>query len=470
MEFKTKPFDHQLQTLEKIKDKDYFALFWEMGTGKTKEAVDFLRYKCYQKKQVLRTLIVCPKIATYNWKKEIEMHSSLVKQAEILVGTKSKRLKLLNNRSKNIFIINFEGTVTLHKELLQKWDLIIVDESQRIKNFKAKQSKSLVQIGSLSNYRLILSGTPILNTPMDIFNQYLFLDHGATFGTNFFSFRNEYFNRIDIQLGKDGARFPKFVLFEHKKEQLHRKIMGIADVRKKCDCLDLPEKIYQTIKLEMGVEQQKAYKEMLKDLITIYKENPEFTMIASTAAVKLMRLRQISSGFMKIEETKEEIAFSENPKLEAIKEILEDITINHKVIIWACFIKDIEMLQKELSKYNPVAIYGGTKDKQIELTKFTNDKTCRVIICEPRSSSLAINLVQASYAIYYSQGFELEFRAQSEDRCHRSGSEIHDKITYIDLEFPSSIDCVISKALKSKSDMKDSLIKIIEETISEEDI
>jgi SNF2 family DNA or RNA helicase len=465
MEFKTKPFNHQLEVFNMIKDFDYFALFWEMGTGKTKEAIDVLRYKCYLEKRVQRVLVVCPKIATHNWQNEFMVHSAMVEHVEILEGTKKQRIEKLRNKTKSIFIINFEGVVTIYKELLQKWDMIIIDESQRIKNYKANQSKAVVQLGTLARFRLILSGTPILNSPIDVFNQYLFLDHGKTFGTNFFAFRNYFFNRTDIQMGPNRS-FPKFSIRNELFNEMHRKIMGIADNRKKKECLDLPDKVYQTLELEMTKEQAKAYEDMRKDLITIYKEDPEQVMIAGTAATKIIRLRQISSGYMKLDETDQEVRLDKNPKMLAVKELLEDLTQEHKIIIWACFRNNIKLLQKELEKYNPAVIYGDTKDKYGEQDKFKEDGTCRVMIANPQSAGLAINLVEADYAIYFSQGFDLEHRAQSEDRCHRSGSERHDKITYIDFIFPKSIDGIILNALKSKKKMAGSLIKsVVEELI-----
>jgi len=464
MEFKTKPFEHQLEVFENIKDLEYFALFWEMGTGKTKEAIDFLRYKCYKENKVLKTLVICPKIATYNWLNEFKIHSAIHNYADVLEGSKKQRLEILHNKNKKIFIINFEGIVTVYKELLQRWDLIIVDESQRIKNYKAQQSRAVVQLSTMSRFRLILSGTPILNSPIDIFNQYLFLDHGKTFGTNFFSFRNYFFSRTDIKIG-NGRSFPKFSLKKWLFDEVHRKIMSIADNKMKKDCLDLPDKVYQVLNLEMTAEQIKAYDDMKKDLITLYKESMDFAMVASTAATKIIRLRQISSGYLKMDETGEEIPLAKNPKLLVVKELLEDLSIKHKVIIWCCFRHDIFMLTKELSKYNPAVIFGDTKDRYGQQTKFDKDDSCRVMIANPQSAGLAINLVVADYAIYFSQGFDLEHRAQSEDRCHRSGSEIHDKITYIDLVFPKTVDEVILNALRSKKKMAGSLIKIVEELI-----
>jgi SNF2 family DNA or RNA helicase len=182
-----------------------------------------------------------------------------------------------------------------------------------------------------------------------------------------------------------------------------------------------------------------------------------------------MRLRQISSGFAKIEGKDSLAVFSENPKMDALEDILEEITINNKCIIWCAFRHDVEAIRYKFTKYNPAIIYGGTdaNEKYDQQNKFRKDNTCRIMVAHPKSAGLAINLVEASYAIYYSQGFELENRLQSEDRCHRPGSQVHDKITYIDLVYKNSVDVSILKALKSKKDIGSDILSQVKLILEE---
>jgi len=456
----TEPYKHQAEALELYKDRDSLALFWEMGTGKTKATIDLMRYKSYGLGHPCRALVVAPNIALQNWVNEIEMHSKL--KGIVLQGTKAKRLRNLANEDFSIKVINYEGLKTIQKELsATPFDCLVIDESQRVKNSKAIRTRILTHMSKKIDIRYLLSGTPVLNNSLDIFSQYLILDRGEIFGSSFYAFRNKYFE--DKNAGRAGTRyyFPNFAPKPDTTKLLNKLIMQKADRRKKEECLDLPPKVYQTLQIPMEPEQQKAYNEMKKELITFFQEHP---VTASTAVVKLVRLNQIASGYVGSENAGE-IAFKRNPKIEALKEILADIAQDHKVIIWAIFRNNIKALEKALQEYNPSVIYGDTKDKVAEQDKFRKDPTCRICIANPQSAGLAINLVEADYTIYFSHSFNLEHRLQSEDRNHRGGSEIHEKITYIDLVSAGSVDEVILKALKSKENLAKTIIERLPEIL-----
>lgn len=467
--FKTEPYEHQAQGFQLIKDEDSFALFMEQGTGKSKLVIDLLRYVFFKEKKVLKTLVVCPKIAVENWLNEFEIHSNSGDYAVVVKGTKARREKTLARRDCQIFIINFDSVPYTEAELLEKgFQCIIIDESQRIKAHKGKQARSLLRIANScrisieANFRsYLLSGTPMLNSPLDLFMQFLVLDGGKTFGTNFFAYRNTYF--VDKNAGMPKSLYyPDFVLQKGALEVIRGKLDQRTYVRKKAECLDLPDKVYQRVYLEMDKGQARAYEEMVKINLTFFEENP---VIAGTALTKLIRLNQITSGFVKTDDegtTAKIIPFKTNPKLNAVKEMLVDLTVENKVIIWAVFRQDIFTLIKELKEYNPAVIFGDTKDKFGEQNKFKTDTTCRIMIANPQSAGLAINLIEASYAIYFSQGYSLEHRLQSEDRCHRIGSQIHDKITYIDLLFKGSVDEVVVDSLLAKKNLANQLIRVID--------
>lgn len=467
MQFKTKNYIHQQEIFDKIKDLPYHALFLEMGTGKTKIAIDLLRYRCYEQKKVVSCLIICPKIAMLNWVDEFKIHSSIVEHVQVLTGSGTVKYTKLTNTNKEIFIINFESITSVYKLLYRKWEVMIIDESHRIKNIKAKSTMAILALSTKANYKYILSGTPILNNPMDIFSQFKFLDGGRTFGNSFMSFKTGYFIdenlAIQAKLAAGNKRyFPRYILNPLLEAAFKAKVRSISSSVKKEDCLDLPPKVYNMIKLEMSPKQRKMYDEMKEHLIAML-EATDFATVASTAAVKLMRLRQISSGFVSIDGENTIALFEDNPKLEATLEVLEEVTSTDKCIIWCCFRANIEMLRDKLAKYNPAVIYGGTdaNAKYREQVKFKSDDSCRVMIAHPRSAGLAINLVNAKYVIYYSQGYELEYRKQSEDRNHRPGSEIHDKIVYTDLAYTNSIDTIISAALRKKDNIGSDIIRQI---------
>ena len=469
--FKTAPFKHQLDNINRFRDAKYAAIFWDMGLGKTKFAIDFLRLKCYQNKRKLSCLIIAPVATLPGWKKELGLHSALIEDAEYLTGSKAQKIKKLKLKSK-IYIVNYESLKSLWQYLAVPWDMLIIDESHKIKGTDTQRSKLVVQLSGLATYRILLSGTPILNNPMDIFNQYLALDRGATFGDNFFHFRNIYFEDVNARwkMKYPEKYFPKFEPIKGVYDMLITKIRGNASIiQDKNECLDLPPAIYTTMELEMTKEMEKAYYDMAELMIAEIDAKtaegwPEAT-VASTAVTKLIRLRQITSGFMVSDNDGKKIRLKSNPKLDAIKEFMETIGSEDKVVIWACFHEDIDMLVEDLSRYGVAQIHGRVSNKQEELKKFRDNKKCRVCVGHPKSGGTGINeLVGAKFMIYYSQDYSLESRLQSEARVHRKGSEIHDKITYVDLVYKETIDGVIIDNLKNKKDMSaEILVKTIKE-------
>lgn len=454
MQFKTRPMQHQLELFNKEKDSDYIGVFWEMGTGKTKFAIDWLRYKFYINKTVLSTLIIVPKIGVLNWKDEFDKHSSSSSFVYPLLGSGTKRVKLLDTAPKEaIFVTNYEMIRTLLPAFMaRQFVAIIVDESHRIKNPHSKTTKAILELSQYCKYRLALSGTPIPNNALDIWSQAMFLDKGETFGISFYGFRNKYFENKNA--GNPFAKYPKYDLIDGMIPIINAKIKAFGSRKLKTECLDLPEKVYETVYLTMDMQQKRVYKELVEDLIT-YLENE--AAVADTAAVKAIRINQVSSGFLKTEEGKE-IRFKTNPKIIALKSIIEDLPIGTKVIIWACFRNNIFQLLEEFKDYNPASIFGDTKNAYEQEQKFRNDPNCSVMIANPQSASVAINLVEASYAFYFSQGFNLVHRLQSEDRNHRSGSQIHTKVTYYDFIFPKTIDELIISRLKQKEDLSNNLL------------
>jgi SNF2 family DNA or RNA helicase len=490
MIFKTKPLAHQLHFLKEHSDKPYWAEFWEMGTGKTKFAIDWIRMKMYKHGRPMRVLIVCPKVVQYNWLEEFEKHSSLASRVHVVDGTRQqveRGLQKIPNES--IIVINYdklsykirkgaggkamdavEGRPNIYVDRTKRWiiemsymhdylrqnppEIIILDESHKIKSSKAGRTQSLLQLGPMSMYRLALTGTPMPNGAEDIFNQILFLDGGLTFGTNEMTFRRQWM--CDINASKrmcGGKYFPDWVLIKALEPAFRERVATVSTTLKKEDCLDLPEKVFMHQYCEMSEDQAKMYKQLKQDFIA-YLEGD--TVVADQAASKILRLNQVSSGFYKTD-TGEEKRFKTNPKLNALTELLEDLCSTTKVIVWAVYRNNIFQLIEALKPYNPAIIFGDTKDKQAEATKFRTDPTCRVIIANPASAGIGINLVEASYAIWFSKNYNLEDWLQANDRCHRVGSERHAKITYIELMFQSSIDTIISKALQEKLDIQNRL-------------
>jgi len=457
--FKTKPYDFQVREFKRTKDEKTFAYFWEMGAGKTKMGIDLCRYIFYQHKEVKKTLIVGPLIVLYNWLTEFEIHSNLKQHVTIIRGDEKKKKLILSDPHSSIFLINYDAIVGIEAALLKKkFDVIILDESHYIKNNKAQRAKAMVRIGWDASYKFILSGTPVLNNLLDIFMQFLFLDNGETFGKNFYSFRNKYFKNEN-----EGTynRFGKYVPRPGTLEELQRLLQKKSSIIYKKDVMKfLPPKVYQNIFCQMGGEQSRIYSTMAREYIAYVKDHADYLndpTVANNAATKIIRLNQITAGFIKTE-SGEELWIGDS-KIKALLEILESIK-GSKVVIWTVFTKTIHKLQEVLKEYDPCLLYSGIKDRQKEIDKFYGPSN---ILIGQASTGIGINLTCAKYAIYYSQTYNLGHRLQSEDRTHRGGSQVHDSIGYFDLLHENKIDHAISEALKKKENMKNEFLKIAQQ-------
>lgn len=445
---KTTPLQHQSELIARLPN-DCYGILWEMGLGKTWVSCWRIEDDLNKNGFTKPYLVIAPPSVVENWPAEVALHTIIPdKNICLLRGSKEKRLEMLNDSKNMVFVINYEGLLVL-KDILPKipFRIIFADESHKLKNPKAITTK--VACSLKADARYILSGTPILNSYMDVFSQWLFMDRGETFGGNFFSFRNKYF--VDYNAGRFRGNFPDWRLKPGMEEVIKSLMAKRCHRLEKKDCLNLPEKIYKIEHCYMTAEQMQHYKALKEECITFIEDQ---AVTAQVMLTRLLRLNQLTSGFLKTAEEGKEIKLKTNPKLDLCKEIVGDIMLvpGNKVIIWAQFRHDIEMLKETFAEHNPVVIYGGIKDKQEIINKFQNDETCRVFIGQI-ASGIGITLTKASYTIYYSSDFSLGNRLQSEDRNHRKGSEIHQNITYIDLVMKDTIDEYILQCVKKKNDM-----------------
>ncbi len=469
--YKIPPWAHQLEAIKKAQTLRDFALFFEMGAGKTSTMVNILRHHYVDRRALIRTLIICPIVVVSNWKKEFLEHSNIEEnEIVLLLGSGKKRLEILKKLGKEpkIIITNFESLSIrgLPQELLSYMpEIVVIDESQRIKNIKAARTKVAIQLGDFANHRYILSGTPILNNPMDIYAQYRFLDKGETFGRNFFAFRNTYF--YDKNAGMPTHKYfpdwrPLPGSFEAFNNLIYKKAMRVL----KKDCLDLPPIVRKRVEVVMDKEQAAVYSTMKKDFVAYLNDK---ACVANMALTKALRLQQIVSGFFP--ETKDggKQYFKTNPRLDALKELLSMLIPDHKVIVWVCFRENYQQIEDMFitnfgGEKNPnigaAKLVGGMsdKDRQEACDNFQNDPRYRVMIANQTAGGVGVNLTAASYSIYYSRSFSLEADLQSEARNHRGGSEIHDKITRIDLIAPNTIDEIILNALQKKESMANNIL------------
>lgn len=508
--FKTQPYQHQREIFEASKDVPNHALFMEMGTGKTKTTIDTASY-LFESKKIDTMVVIAPNGVHRNWINEINVHCP-DRIPKIKAFWDSKKKAYLDEFwiavRKNpehflIFTINIEavntklGFETL-QILMQRDVLLVVDESTKIKNHKAKRTKKILELSKQVKYRRILTGTPITQSPLDLYSQFEFLDASILGHKSFYTFQNryceqnngalrrslcamlgtekgsklynmrreKYISANDIRkiVGNSDPRVTQILSMVHKtpmfvtgyknSEELHNKIKPFSSRVLKKDCLDLPEKIYIEELVDMTQEQKRIYKDMEKNFRAEIEANVE--MSVSNILNLGMRLQQITGGFAK-NDFSESYTFIGSHKIDRLKEIIEDT--DAKIIVWSRFVNEIETLSKELTEYNPVLYYGGkTSDEKAEAIElFTKDSKHRIFIGNQASGGTGINLVEASVVVYYSNTFSLEDRLQSEDRAHRIGQK--NNVTYIDLVCKDSIDTKVKKALLSKKSISDEIVE-----------
>lgn len=467
---------HQELTIHKFRDSNCGAIFHEAGTGKTRTAIEIMRYIFQKNMQYYKTLVLCPQVVIENWRREILQYTKLDHEKVVaLKGSITQRIKTINafgtfmgeqynlERNQNsmtqfrLYITNYD--VLVYEKFLDKlldvgFDYIIFDESHRMKNVKSKTSKACYKLARKAKYRFLLTGTPLLNSSMDIFSQFKVMDLGKTFGTRLGVFRSEYFHDKNAGMPRE-SYFPNWVPRPDSYKRLSEKINPLTSVVKKEQCLDLPPLVRKTVYVELEPDQKRAYIEMKHNYVTYLKGG---ACVAELAMTKALRMLQICSGYMPLEDysgKRYRHKFKKNPRMEALEVLLEDITPAHKVLVWAVFHENYEDIRTVCGKVGVkyTELHGGVKNAQEQIDLFTNDDSYRVLIGHPGSGGIGVNLVPASYSIYFSRNFSLEYDLQSEARNYRGGSERHEKITRIDIVAPKTLDEFVVERLAEKQNI-----------------
>lgn len=468
MQFKIPPWAHQMEVLAKAEKRNCFALLWEMGLGKTSVAINIARLKYMQHGRVLKTLVLGPPVVVENWRREFNAHSNVGGVVFPLNGSGDSRLKYFSKQTTMnenvVFITNYESL--LMEKLfasIKKWgpELIICDESHKLKNHSSKRAKRVQTLADQAAYRYLLTGTPITNSPMDLFSQFRILDGGETFGRNFMVFRNKYFWDKNAHWKSKEKYFPCWVPNELMFSEMSRSMGERSDLRKKEECLTLPPLVKKQVYVELSKEQARLYDEMKKDFIAFVKEG---TAVATMALTKALRLMQIVSGFITIEgdEGRSNVSITDNPRAQALKDLLSEITSHSKCLVWAVFKDNYKEIASVCDVLGLVyaQVHGGitAKHRQSEIDRFNNDPDCKVFIGNPSAAGIGINLVSASYSIFYSRNFSLDQDLQAEARNYRAGCEQHASITRIDLIANGTIDEIIYERLSQKLEISEKIL------------
>ncbi len=438
MYFKTNCFKHQYECFTAVKDLQFHALLLEPGLGKTKITLDVITYRKINNPNY-KTLVVCPNTLVENWRDETLKHSFL--KPVPLMGASARKIPAVYTDG-DVYITNYEATRTdLKMHLLKKkFDLIVLDESTAVKNPSSQQSIACFELSRHIKDKLILTGTPIMNNPLDIYGQYRILNTDI-YGRNFYWFKNRY-AVMGGYLDKQVVRWVNMVEF---REKLH----SCATQLTKDECLDLPEKLYQVIRLEMPDEQKKVYKDLKTGFIAEYRDE---IITAPVVLTRLMRFSQITAGFCKTTEG-EEYAFSKNPKIDWLVDFVQNLAFNRKVVAFCRFTYEIKMVEKALREAGIqfVTVQGGVKNRIDLVNRFNDDSSVRVFVGQLQTSGMGITLTGANYAVFMSNSYSYGERVQAEDRIHRIGQDKN--CTYIDLLIKGSIDSSIHNTLERKESL-----------------
>ena len=457
--FKTKPYKHQITALEKSWQKDEYGYFMEMGTGKSKVLVDNMAM-LYDKGKINAALIIAPKGVYRNWlSQEIPNHlpshvdHKTVLWTALTSKTKDKEYQQLfkTDYDLHILLMNVEALSTKKgvefagKFLRCHKTLMAVDESTTIKNPTAKRTKAILALSKEAKYRRILTGSPVTKSPLDLYSQCAFLNEFLLGFSSFYTFRNRYAQMIERNFG---GRRVQIVASYRRLDELAETLKKFSYRILKEDCLDLPPKVYMRREIDLSDEQKKAYATMKSaDLAHLNVK----IATAPHVLTQLMRLHQITCGHFTADDGT--IQEFKNNRMSELLNLLDEI--EGKVIIWANYVYDIKQIVNTISdEYGEDSIveyYGAieSKKRQTNIEKFQDPKSkVRFFVGNPQTGGYGITLTAASNVIYYSNGYDLEKRLQSEDRAHRIGQE--KSVTYIDLIARDTVDEKIVKALRKK--------------------
>jgi hypothetical protein len=485
VKFKMPPLAHQKIALLLGRDMEVFAYLMDQGTGKTKVLLDDAAHN-FRKGRINGLLVIAPNSVKTNWidpdggRGEVDIHMPPDVKYNggcWVTGQTRAQLALFSDFNSNqntkgvldILIVNVEGIAFdrcfnyIENFCKKHKTMIVVDESTRIKHRSSQRSKAAMKLRKHSVIRRIASGTPVIKSPLNAFSQFNFLDPEVLGFSNYRAFESRY----GVKGGFEGRQ----ILFYQNLEELQERIDSCSYRVLKDDCLDLPPKLYQRRSVPLNAKQANAYRQMADEAIIAYEEaaangqaNIKF-IEAQIVLTKYLRLQQITSGFLPIlDEAGQSTGYiplaDVPPKIEEAINIIDEC--QGKVIVWARFRAEIEMMAKALKKagISFVEFHGGISEAQSVTNRnaFQSDsEQPKVLLGTQSKGGIGITLNKARTVIYLSNTFDTEQRVQSEDRAHRIGTD--GAVNYIDLIAPGTVDGSIIVCLRQNKKIADQIMK-----------
>ena len=390
--------------------------------------------------------MVCPKSIVGVWEEEFRKFADYRYALTVLDGTLQKKkdaFGYMQGTALQIIVVNYESCWRLEKEISEwKPDMIVCDESSKIKNPTTSQSKALHRLGRSAKYNVILTGTPITNNPLDFFSQYKFLDEDIL-GGSFYLFRNRY-----AVMG--GYQNHQIIGYRHLAE-LVEKVHDIAYRIKIEDAVDLPPFIDETRIINLEDKAQAVYRMIEQDCYAELNQDAEVT--ARNILTQLLRLSQCTGGYIRDDGSGVAQQVS-SAKIDALEDIIDTcIEEDKKVVVFARFVPEIEAIEALLKKkgIGYSLIYGATKDRAEQVQQFQTDPEVKVFIGQLQTTGMGLTLTAASVAVFYSLDFSYANYEQSRARIHRIGQK--EKCLYIHLVCKNTVDEKIMAALQKKGDI-----------------
>ena len=464
LNYKTPPFSHQEIALHRSITKDAYALFMEQGTGKTKVIIDNACYLFLEGK-ISCLLVVAPNGVHRNWLSDefpthcwdnVKYEPFIWRSGKANTVNFQRQFNYISRPSKDyltVFTINIDAVITIKgraamKTLLENHKcMLVVDESTDIKTPGAKRTKALRTMSKWAPYRRILTGTPTAERPLDLYGQFAFLEP-KVFGNSFYSFKHTY-----------GVWEDKWVYGRPKPFQVSVGYKNLDDMQSRIEpysyrvtkeeALDLPPKLYTKRYFTLTRDQQVLYRNLREDYVAAFNSGEIIT--ADMALTRLLRLQQISCGYVPVDDGGMMEIAGPNPRLEALKEVVDNS--EGSILIWTRFRKDIDLI---LGAYrDSVVRYDGSvgDDERAEAIQEFQSGKKRIFIGNPKAGGRGITLHKASTVVFYSNYFGLETRIQAEDRAHRIG--LTHPVLYVDIVGEDTVDEKIVATLREKKRLAD---------------
>lgn len=442
MDFKTKLYEHQKKAVEKLSKIKVGALYMEMGTGKTRTALELINQRL-NKGKVNHILWLCPCSTKMNLKEDIKKHASGDLSMFTICGIETLSSSV---RANSILL----------KLVHEKRCYLIVDESNLVKNHLAKRTSNIIRLSRLCQYKLILNGTPISRNEKDLFSQWYILDWRILGYQSFWSFAGNHLEYDEIIPGKINRTL--------NTDYLVKKIAPYTYQVTKDECLDLPEKTYNTYYYDLSDKQEECYEYVADELLFHVDELEPYTIYRLFTG-----LQNVISGFDVLVKNDLTMVKSpmfdnplDNPRIKTLLDLLDGV--DKKVIIFCKYTQEIiditNTLNLKYGKDSAVPFCGelNQKKRQENVKRFS--KNAQFLVANKTCAGYGLNLQFCSYVIYYNNDWDYATRSQSEDRVHRIGQAKN--VHIIDICAANTLDEKIIDCLTKKEDLIESFKREIE--------